>query len=1030
MNTRVMSKSDAPKFVTALFSFKGKNNDELCFKKGDVITITQVDDEGWWEGTLHDKTGWFPSNYVKEYRAPDGSHASIKTSPERSPQESPAHQKLNRDIVLKDIVDSERVNVAELQGLVNNFLQPLETSTILKKDEYKQLLGNIHEVLETHQCLLANLEGTVLQGLSARVGNLFLTIALRLKSIHTTYCNNHPQAVCILDRYRDELNEFMERSGAISPGILVLTTGLSKPFRRLDKYSAMLQELERYTEKNHPDRGDTQRSITVYREIADHCASIRKQRELALQILTSGIKGWEGEELNSLGEIIHVGSVTLATGVDRRDRYFVLFPTTLLVLSTSPRMSSFIYEGKLPLTGINVTGIEDTDDIRNALEITGPMIESIVVLCATREERQRWINLLIQEQCTSLLKSPTTPRVSCHHPPYARLSRYFAKLVRRKVIYPELMKKLLYIQYILKPDLTNVKMRKCNVTYTIFPTHTSEESEISDTFDENNVKEESRILRKSSLILDVRYVLDNTDLSTVGLASTSSLTNFAPRVDCDNRCTFETSKSLPAGAMSHVLPNVPLASSKSYTSNLQTCNKFCREHLEISHDRDQTVNYKYLRAIEEFSKNLDVPVQYSNQNDNCDNNIGKEFGETCVNISLRSSDSGMAESYHLRSSEINSCYKSYTSSHTKYTDPVRTSHSESDNDENKFEHQCICTSPFGSTPRDSAHSVASSKIIDECPTLVRPNDVGNDVNDNSGKKIQETVLVHPLINYGNVQEKRYTQPIPYAHQCVIKKIGRRIVRPIQPIIEEYDEPTNQVYSSGLYAHWWLKKSIPIVGCTEQGKLPWHGCSFDHFSFFNHAGVFTNYHFLPKVVCSYFTAMLCEQTNNQLNGKHQRSAMEHCTSPGIKTPWSIASLRPAPPLYSLKNFGKLDTTTDTSRSPRLCNERQFEEDAIILKVIEGYCLSVNARFTVHSGESNSMLDYESQKSRDRISLTHNRGNWEYCNDKTLSETVKTLKNQMTDLQSQMSLLTKQLDEERRSRLSLAATVKRSMGVIDA
>lgn len=158
-------------------------------------------------------------------------------------------------------------------------------------------------------------------------------------------------------------------------------------------------------------------------------------------------------------------------------------------------------------------------------------------------------------------------------------------------------------------------------------------------------------------------------------------------------------------------------------------------------------------------------------------------------------------------------------------------------------------------------------------------------------------------------------------------------------------------------------------------------------------------------------------------------MEHCSSPGIKTPWNLASLRPAPPLYCLKNFGKIDITTDTSRPPRSCNERQFEEDAIILKVIEGYCLSVNARFTVHSGESNSMLDYESQKSRDRISSMHNKGNWESCNDRALSETVKTLKNQMTDLQSQMSLLTKQLDEERRSRLSLAATVKRSMGVID-
>lgn len=71
---------------------------------------------------------------------------------------------------------------------------------------------------------------------------------------------------------------------------------------------------------------------------------MRKQRELALQILTSGIKGWEGEELNSLGDILHVGPVTIIMGAERRDRYFVLFPTNLLVLSTSSRMSSFVYE--------------------------------------------------------------------------------------------------------------------------------------------------------------------------------------------------------------------------------------------------------------------------------------------------------------------------------------------------------------------------------------------------------------------------------------------------------------------------------------------------------------------------------------------------------------------------------------------------------------------------------------------------------------------------------------------------------------
>lgn len=39
---------------------------QLCFKKGDKITVTQKEDGGWWEGTLSGKTGWFPSNYVKE----------------------------------------------------------------------------------------------------------------------------------------------------------------------------------------------------------------------------------------------------------------------------------------------------------------------------------------------------------------------------------------------------------------------------------------------------------------------------------------------------------------------------------------------------------------------------------------------------------------------------------------------------------------------------------------------------------------------------------------------------------------------------------------------------------------------------------------------------------------------------------------------------------------------------------------------------------------------------------------------------
>lgn len=57
-----------PYTVQAEYSFQGENNDELRFEKGDIITVTQREDGGWWEGTLGEKTGWFPSNYVREYK--------------------------------------------------------------------------------------------------------------------------------------------------------------------------------------------------------------------------------------------------------------------------------------------------------------------------------------------------------------------------------------------------------------------------------------------------------------------------------------------------------------------------------------------------------------------------------------------------------------------------------------------------------------------------------------------------------------------------------------------------------------------------------------------------------------------------------------------------------------------------------------------------------------------------------------------------------------------------------------------------
>ncbi|XP_045542639.1 rho guanine nucleotide exchange factor 7 isoform X3 [Papilio machaon] len=379
--------------VKAIYSFKGKNNDELCFKKGDIITVTQREEGGWWEGTLGETTGWFPSNYVTEHKDPSG---SLTTSPIRAASEIQAF----RNVVLKDIIDSEKAHVAEMQGLVTNFLQPLENSEMLTKDEFKQLTGNINEVLQTHEQFLVLLEECATKtGPDQRVGGLFLQWAPKIKAVHQTYCAGHPKAVCILDKYKEGLNTWMENAGAVCPGVLVLTAGLSKPFRRLGKYPAMLQELARHVHEAHPDRGDTHRASVVYKDIASGCAALRRQKELELQVVTGEVRGWPGGELTALGDVLHMGSV--AVGPSHQDRYLVLFPSALLLLSVSKRVSAFVYEGCLPLTGITVCKLDDTDTRKNAFEISGPMIDTIVAVCQTRAEADNWVSLLQKHSNTS-----------------------------------------------------------------------------------------------------------------------------------------------------------------------------------------------------------------------------------------------------------------------------------------------------------------------------------------------------------------------------------------------------------------------------------------------------------------------------------------------------------------------------------------------------------------------------------------------------------------------------------------------------
>ncbi|XP_047402649.1 nostrin isoform X2 [Sciurus carolinensis] len=50
----------------ALYSFQARQDDELNLEKGDIVTLHEKKEEGWWFGSLNGKKGHFPAAYVEE----------------------------------------------------------------------------------------------------------------------------------------------------------------------------------------------------------------------------------------------------------------------------------------------------------------------------------------------------------------------------------------------------------------------------------------------------------------------------------------------------------------------------------------------------------------------------------------------------------------------------------------------------------------------------------------------------------------------------------------------------------------------------------------------------------------------------------------------------------------------------------------------------------------------------------------------------------------------------------------------------
>ncbi|XP_047227312.1 uncharacterized protein LOC124871788 [Girardinichthys multiradiatus] len=125
------------------------------------------------------------------------------------------------------------------------------------------------------------------------------------------------------------------------------------------------------------------------------------------------IRGWEGQPAHVYGEVIHSSVVFLYNNYTQEtsERFLLLFSFHLLILSLDHPREDFIYEGILPVSGLSLRAVSLGPGVSlstHTFEISSPMVDSKVFICASAGELQKWMQHIEDRRYKSMMQ-PMSP---------------------------------------------------------------------------------------------------------------------------------------------------------------------------------------------------------------------------------------------------------------------------------------------------------------------------------------------------------------------------------------------------------------------------------------------------------------------------------------------------------------------------------------------------------------------------------------------------------------------------------------------
>ncbi|XP_027764533.1 dynamin-binding protein isoform X2 [Empidonax traillii] len=192
-----------------------------------------------------------------------------------------------RSKVIEELLQTERDYIRDLEMCVERIMVPLQQAQMQNID-FETLFGNIHLVISFSKQLLSTLEA------SDTIGPVFLAQRAELESVYRVYCQNHDEAIALLETYEkdekmqkllldllDSLRSLYSEWGCTN--YINLGSFLIKPVQRVMRYPLLLMELLSATPEAHPDKAPLTAAVLAVKEINVNINEYKRRKDLVLK---------------------------------------------------------------------------------------------------------------------------------------------------------------------------------------------------------------------------------------------------------------------------------------------------------------------------------------------------------------------------------------------------------------------------------------------------------------------------------------------------------------------------------------------------------------------------------------------------------------------------------------------------------------------------------------------------------------------------------------------------------------------------